>query len=271
LETVPLGSLAHHGADHLQLLAEVMRLTGIARAEWEKAENEPPGPAGLKSFDRLLAADNIRTYSNKLTKSLAGQLELLEPPASKGPANTTHLSVADATGMIAAITTSAGESAGFVVADTGVMLNNMLGEIDLHPQGFHRLPAGQRLMTMMSPVLIMRQGQPQLALGSGGSNRIRSALLQVISNVIDFELDLVEAVDAPRLHLEDQIVQLEGGFDPGVANELEARGYQVNRWPDRNMFFGGVHAVGRQEKPGLASTKWTAVGDARRGGSIAIA
>ena len=103
-----------------------------------------------------------------------------------------------------------------------------------------------------------------MALGSGGSNRIRSAILQVISNVIDFQLDLAEAVAAPRLHFEDNMMQLEGGIEPTIADRLEARGYQVNRWPARSMFFGGVHAVAQEEE-----AKWTAVGDARRGGSVA--
>ena len=265
LATAPLVGLAHNGADHLQLLAEVMRLTSLARTEWE-TEEEPLSVSQLKPFDRLLSENNLQSYSHKLRERLARRLEEFEPPEVKGPANTTHLSVADGQGMIVAITTSAGESAGFVVADTGVMLNNMLGEIDLHPQGFHRLPAGQRLMTMMSPVLILKGGHPLMALGSGGSNRIRSAILQVISNVIDFQLELAEAVDAPRLHFEDKVMQLEGGIEPTVAAQLEARGYQVNRWPARNMFFGGVHAVAQE-----AESTWIAVGDVRRGGSVARA
>jgi gamma-glutamyltranspeptidase/glutathione hydrolase len=176
--------------------------------------------------------------------------------------------VADTSGMIAGITTSAGESAGFVVDDIGVMLNNMLGEIDLHPHGFHQLPPGRRLMTMMSPTLVLRQGQAVMAVGSGGSNRLRSAVLQVISNVIDFKLNLAEAVEASRLHFEDEVMQLEGGIMPQVADRLEAAGYRVNRWPDRSMFFGGAHAVARREDAIAPETSWLAAGDPRRGGSV---
>jgi gamma-glutamyltranspeptidase/glutathione hydrolase len=122
---------------------------------------------------------------------------------------------------------------------------------------------------MMSPVLVLRQGRPLLALGSGGSNRLRSAILQVISNVIDFKLNLAEAVDAPRLHFEDNLMQLEGGIAPQVADQLEAAGYQVNRWPGRSMFFGGVHAAGRPEAASHLSATWLAAGDNRRGGSVA--
>jgi gamma-glutamyltranspeptidase/glutathione hydrolase len=93
--------------------------------------------------------------------------------------------------------------------------------------------------------------------------------LQVISNVIDFKLNLAEAVDAPRLHFEDDLVQLEGGIAPQVADQLEATGYQVNRWPGRSMFFGGVHAVGRREDLPHLPAPWLAAGDNRRGGSVA--
>jgi gamma-glutamyltranspeptidase/glutathione hydrolase len=258
LASQPLPAMRRRSAGHLRTLAEVMRLTNLARAELDRAENQ----AG--AVESLLGAGAIGRYRAQLEASLTGSTSEPDARQVKGPASTSHLSVADSRGMIASITTSAGESAGFVVAGTGVMLNNMLGEIDLHPNGFHQLPPGRRLATMMTPVLVLRQGTPLLALGSGGSNRIRSAILQVISNIIDFELSLGEAVDAPRLHVEDNLLQLEAGYDPAAAAELEALGYAVNRWPERNMFFGGVHAVARLDNGG-----WSAAGDARRGGSTA--
>jgi gamma-glutamyltranspeptidase/glutathione hydrolase len=263
LASQPLPAMRHNSAVHLRVLAEVMRLTTIARTEWDRQGKE----SGASLFDlveHLLADSHITRYRAWLDEALAGQNLLPDPGQPQGPANTSHLSVADTNGLIAGVTTSAGESAGFVVADTGVMLNNMLGEIDLHPNGFHQLPPGQRLMTMMSPVLVLRRGQPLMAIGSGGSNRIRSAILQVLSNVIDFDLSLEQAVEAPRLHFEDNLVQLEGGLDPALAAELEALGYTVNRWPGRNMFFGGAHAVARSE-----DGSWLAAGDSRRGGSVA--
>lgn len=255
----PLPDLEHNGFDHLRTLIEVMRLTHQARAAWERGDS-PKTVAGI------LGKTNLQTYRRRLQATLAGAAPWPEPRLRQGPANTTHLSVADAGGMIVSITTSAGESAGFLVSETGVMLNNMLGEIDLHPNGFHQLPAGQRLATMMSPALVLHRGRPVLAVGSGGSNRLRSAILQTISNVIDFQLPLSEAVEAPRLHFEAGLVQLEGGIAAGVAGQLEAAGYRVNRWPARNMFFGGAHSVGR--RPG--SEEWTAAGDPRRDGAVVV-
>lgn len=249
LETVSLADIDHNSFEHLRLLIEVMRLTNLARAEWDPVND-------------LLAPENIRRYSRAILAE--GETR----PEVAGPSHTTHISVADAAGQVATITTSAGENSGFLVADTGVMLNNMLGEIDLHPGGFHRLAAGQRLMTMMSPTLVLRQGRPILALGSGGSNRLRTAILQVISNFIDFGLPLNRAVEASRIHFEDSLVQLEGGIPPASIDKLKQAGYTINCWPDLNMFFGGAHTIGQRNC--REQTDWIAAGDPRRGGVAVI-
>lgn len=272
LATVSLTNLSHNSFEQARLLVELMRLSNVARVQWEQDCGGDPrlaiGPAQTACIDLFLADSNIEGYSRQLKEALANGHIISEPKLPKGPASTTHISVADTNGMIVGITTSAGENAGFVVGDTGVTLNNMLGEIDLHPNGFHQLSPGQRLMTMMSPVLVLRQDRPILAVGSGGSNRLRTAILQVISNFIDFDMHLDEAVNAPRVHFEDDVVQLEGGIAPEVADRLEAAGYTVNRWPERNMFFGGAHAVAQEETADHQSRHWVAAGDRRRGGSV---
>ncbi len=253
LKTTSLQNLDPGSYHHLRILAEVMRITNIARSTWNES-----------NVDDLLNDDNMHHHQQLLKQVLQAETAILEPKQAKGPNHTTHISVADVKGMVVSLTTSAGENAGFVVADTGVMLNNMLGEIDLHPNGFHQHLPGQRLTTMMSPVLVLQQGQPVLAIGSGGSNRLRTAILQVISNIIDFKMPLNRAVDASRIHFEDNELQLEGGTSPTVADSFTAAGYTVNLWPERNMFFGGTHSVAKEV------TGWVAAGDSRRGGMSVI-
>jgi gamma-glutamyltranspeptidase/glutathione hydrolase len=173
---------------------------------------------------------------------------------------TTHVSVSDGEGNVASMTTSNGESSGYLVPDTGVMLNNMLGEDDLHPDGFHAAPPGERVSSMMCPSLLLRDGEVVLALGSGGSKRIRTALAQVISNVVDFGMAPREAVEAPRVHWDGEQVQVEPGFPPAALEALAGR-WSVNRWDDRNLYFGGVHAVAPVRE---------GAGDPRRGGSVVL-
>jgi gamma-glutamyltranspeptidase/glutathione hydrolase len=170
---------------------------------------------------------------------------------------TTHISVLDADGRACSATCTNGEGSGVVVPGTGVHLNNVMGEEDLNPFGFHRHPAGRRMPSMMAPSIVMRDGEVELVLGSAGSNRIRSALLQTIVGAVDHDLDARDAVDAPRVHFESGVVYAE----PGIALEaLEAAGAQIVRFSALNLFFGGVQAV-RRRGPAL-----TGAGDPRRGG-----
>ena len=182
-----------------------------------------------------------------------------------GPSNTSHLSVIDDDGLAVSLTTTAGESAGYVVPGTGFIPNNILGEEDLHPAGFHMRPAGQRIPTMMTPAIVLKDGQTRLVAGSGGSVRIRSAILQTLSNLLDFRLTLREAVNIARVHVENGVLQCEAGFDPIAVTELEKMGYPVNRWDKRSIYYGGAHSVSRMDNGRLV-----AAGDNRRGGATAV-
>jgi gamma-glutamyltranspeptidase/glutathione hydrolase len=180
--------------------------------------------------------------------------------------NTTHVSVMDADGACASVTCSNGSCSGVVVPGTGMHLNNMLGEQDLNPLGFHRNPPGARVPSMMAPTVVLRDGRPELALGSAGSNRIRSAILQTVLAVVDGGARAEEAVTAPRLHVEGREVDAEPGIDPAALDELERSGWTVRRWQERNLFFGGVQAVA----PDPGGGELTGAGDPRRGGAAVV-
>jgi gamma-glutamyltranspeptidase / glutathione hydrolase len=175
--------------------------------------------------------------------------------------NTTHLAVMDAEGACATVTCSNGSCSGVVVPGTGMHLNNMLGEQDLNPHGFHRHQPGARVPSMMAPTVVLRDGVPEVALGSAGSNRIRSAIIQTILAVVDHELHAEEAVRGPRIHVEGGLVEAEPGADEEALERLEANGWTVRRWSEQNLFFGGVQAVARDRDGEL-----TGGGDPRRGG-----
>ncbi len=180
--------------------------------------------------------------------------------------NTTHVSVMDAEGGCASVTCSNGSCSGVVVPGTGVHVNNMLGEQDLNPLGFHRHAPGARVPSMMAPTVVLRDGRPEIAIGSAGSNRIRSAILQTVLGVVDHGLPAQEAVAAPRLHVEERQVDAEPGMDDGALDRLEQGGWTVRRWSELNLFFGGVQAVARHPDTG----RLTGGGDPRRGGVATV-
>jgi gamma-glutamyltranspeptidase/glutathione hydrolase len=173
---------------------------------------------------------------------------------------TTHVSLADSMGNCASMTCSNGEGSGYYAAQTGIMLNNMMGEDDLHPGGFHSSPAGSRVFSMMSPSMLMEDQRVKLVLGTGGSKRIRTAISQVLSQYVDFNRALQVAVDAPRMYLDEGLLQVEPGFDQH-ALEAVKKVTPINVWQQKDVYFGGVHAV----VPGIEGA-----GDPRRGGSVVV-
>ncbi len=181
--------------------------------------------------------------------------------------STTHLVVIDEGGVCASVTCSNGTGSGLVVPGTGVHVNNMLGEEDLNPHGFHHTPAGRRMTSMMAPTVVLRDGEVVAGLGSAGSNRIRSAVLQTVVRLLADGMGPSDAVAAPRVHYEEGRLQAEPGVDEVGLRGVEAAGVPVIRWRQRNLFFGGVQAVTRDPATGELSGG----GDPRRGGAVATA
>lgn len=186
--------------------------------------------------------------------------------------STTHLSVIDADGLSCAITCTNGEGSGLVVPGTGIHLNNVMGEEDLNPQlsgradGPAPFPPGRRLPSMMAPSAVLGPAGLEAILGSAGSMRIRSALLQVIAGLVDHGRSPVAAVQAPRVHLEEGVVYLEPGVAVGPGHGW-AGGRPVVEFREPNLFFGGVQIACRDPRDGRLS----AAADPRRGGAVAVA
>ena len=173
--------------------------------------------------------------------------------------STTHISVLDGDGRACSVTCTNGEGSGLVVPGTAIHLNNIMGETDLNPLGFHHAPPGRRMPSMMSPTIVTAGGEVHLALGASGSNRIRSALLQTIVGVVDDGLPAAAAVAAPRVHFEDDVIFAE---PDAVLDALRFDPYEVQHFRAQNMFFGGVQAVSRDPHSGALN----GAGDPRRGG-----
>jgi gamma-glutamyltranspeptidase / glutathione hydrolase len=178
--------------------------------------------------------------------------------------STTHISVVDRDGRACSVTCTNGEGSGVWIPATGIHVNNIMGEEDLNPLGFHAFPPGRRMPSMMAPTVVQSAEGVELVLGSAGSNRIRSAILQTIVGVIDRGLSVRAAVDAPRLHFEDGVVFTEPGID---NHRLRQAGRTVTAFRKPNVFFGGVQAVERDPATGALS----GAGDPRRGGAVVAA
>jgi len=231
LDRFDLSQMTFGSAEHLTLLSQAMRWTNLARRSHLDGALFDPEIA-----NKFIATDLVNKYAEPLQ-------DIVNTGVNRW-GSTTHISVMDDEGNAASVTSSNGEGSSYVIPGTQIMLNNMLGEEDLNPHGFNQWPLNRRMSSMMAPTMILREGKPQLVLGSGGSNRIRTAILQVISNILDFKMPLADAVEAPRIHWENGVLHAEPGLS-GVPPASEAlRTDQVVQWQQFNMFFGGVHSVG---------------------------
>lgn len=231
------------GAAFHNRLAQAMVLTGEARRESGFAQAATP-----ESEESLFSEDRINSHTRALKTG-----------------GTTHISVVDSLGSMASVSLSNGEGNGHVIPGTGVMLNNMLGEEDLNPGGFFNWTPNTRVSSMMAPCIATLPDGRQAALGSGGSNRIRSAILQVLLHMIDGGDAAHQAVDASRIHMEHGALSIEGGHPDRIVEALTARYPEAETWPGHSFFFGGVHVAGR-DSAGHAF----AAGDPRRGGEAIL-
>ena len=231
----------------------------MAEAQAARGENFSLGLLEDGFATGFLAAERLdQAARNAATRLASGSLE------PGGPGSTTHITAVDADGRCATVTCSNGVGSGLVVPGTGVHLNNMLGEEDLNPRGFHTAPSGTRLPSMMSPTVILRDGELEAGLGSAGSNRIRSAIVQIVLRLIADGMPVQEAVDAPRIHFEAGILHVEPGID--MAAFAHFREIEIEPWEERNLYFGGSQVVSRDAAGAIA---WG--GDPRRGGAVAVA
>jgi len=202
------------------------------------------GAVVAAALERLAAAETL----DDRARALRHGYEAAPPLAVAG---TTHISVLDAEGNAASLSSTLGAGSG--IFRGGTQLNNMLGELDVVGHVPHA--PGERLPSMMTPTLVLEDGRPRLAIGSAGSVRLAGAIAQVADAVLR-GTPVAEAIDQPRIHVVGDVLHLEGGL-----MDVAPEGWKPVRWAGRNLYFGGVSAVERRPDGTLA-----AAGDPRRGG-----
>ena len=225
-------------------LIKAMELTSMARNE---VCNNPNNEMEISN---CLNHDIFNKYLNLfIDDNFIGNT-----PGLSGLGSTTHVSIIDKNRNIVSVTTTNGEGCGEYISEFGIMMNNMLGEQDLNPFGFHQWNTVRRLPTMLCPTIILKNNKPLYAIGSGGSNRIRSAITQVIINLIIKNMSLQEAIDTSRIHLEGENLFVEPNIY--LPNAKYLKHLNVELFENKSLFFGGVNCAGVN----------SAIGDSRRGG-----
>ena len=254
---------------------------------WKVESNPPPAVGGavlvhmlalLEQADLKDPTERIRAIVEAQRAAVGYRRERYDDPsniaaafsealatyeAHKRSAETTHTSAADADGYVCSLTESNGYGSGLVVH--GMLLNNTLGEEELNPLGVHRLPPGSRCHSNMAPT-IASGPDTTVGLGSPGADRIVSAIAQTFLRLAVDGDSLVDAVAAPRAHLDPradgELLCYEPGLPGGALDEL---GYTPRPYDEIHMYFGAVQAAS-------ISTDGTvdAAHDPRRSGGSAL-
>ncbi len=221
----------------------------------------PPESAGLGDVEVLARGDDLDDLLGTLRQldvdpdpsvMAVRMVHALRAHPRRG--DTTSVAVCDGAGNTCAVTTSLGLSSGVWLPGFGIHLNSMMGEGELLR---HDLPAGSRMSSMMSPLIAVREGRPAIVTGAAGGSRIRSALMQVLVNLVVHKLPVQQAVDAPRLNPVPSKVHVEPGMSPVVLAALREQDHVVE-WPALDSYFGGVSAI---DTGGAGA-------DPRRGGDV---
>jgi gamma-glutamyltranspeptidase / glutathione hydrolase len=179
---------------------------------------------------------------------------------------TTHLSIVDEEGNAIGITSSLGETSGLMLNNTGIILNNFLGEADVAPEAATKRTGG-RLVTMCTPTLLMNKSNNDIiVLGSGGSSRIVSAVLHGIMYLTKYRMTIEQAVSAPRLHLQEGNYHIETDLRTiKCLNQCrEKYGSKLKEFSGANMYFGGLNIAG------IWNGNLTGHGDIRRSGTSRV-
>jgi len=193
-----------------------------------------------------------------------------DSPAKFADEHTTHFACADAAGTVVSVTQTLGVpfGSGFAIPGTGLVLNNILKWMDLDPASPNVVRAGRKAGTMMSPTQVFRDGAFALSIGTPGSYGILQTTAQMLLNVLEFGMNVQEAIEAPRVRVyRDRLVDAEARITPEVRAGLAARGHQVNEIGDWSWIVGGGQGLMRD----AASGALMAGADPRRDGyAVAI-
>ena len=261
LEGYDLGKMGNRSADSIHLTVEAFR-----RAFFDRAEL-----LGDSDFSRIPVAQLIdKKYAQGWRQSLEmmrasdskelrrpsgfGELDrsasVHQPFTGRESNNTTHYSVVDAQGNAVAVTTTLNDSFGSAVTagKLGFLLNDEMDDFTSKPgvpnlyglmQGeANAIEPGKRPLSAMTPTIILKDGKLAMVLGSPGGPRIISTVMNILMGVVDYGLDIQQAVNAPRFHHQwqpDEIVLERTGFSPDTIKLLQARGHRIkaeNYWSD---------------------------------------
>jgi gamma-glutamyltranspeptidase/glutathione hydrolase len=258
LEGYDLRGWGHNSVEYLHHLIETIKLASADRLAYAYGGHTPI--AGLLS-KAYAASQRARIDARRAAVSEGERYDPVKLPGqiSEGhPAKfeneqTTHFACADADGTVVSVTQTLGGpfGSGFAAPGTGIVLNNILKWADRQPESPNVLKPGRKAGSMMSPTQVFREGQFRLSIGTPGSYGIIQTQPQMLLNVLEFEMNVQEAIEAPRVRVyRDRMVDVEGRIPDTVRAGLTERGHTLNALDDWSWVVGGGQGIARDPESG---------------------
>ena len=225
LEDYDIADMGFGSTEYVHVIAEALKIAFADRFEYMGDPDFVEVPLG-----GITSKEYATSRRRELDLEQAGDYRHGRPSSYAGESdNTTHLTVADGDGNVVSMTQTIHSAFGskVTVPGTGMLLNNNMYIFDPHPGLANSIAPGKRMLSSMSPTLVLKDGRPFMALGTPGGTRIFPSVLQAIINVIDHGMTLQEAVEAPRVWTQGQSLEVEEGIQPSVRVELKGRGHPL--------------------------------------------
>ncbi len=168
--------------------------------------------------------------------------------------STTHFSVVDSHGNMVAYTKTINHffASGITAPGTGVLLNDQMDDFDKRPGQANSIAGGKRPLSSMSPTLLLKDGKPFATLGSPGGMRILTTVAMLISDLVDYHMDIQSAINAPRINnYQNGPLKIEARIPADVQDELRAMGYTLEVKKDFDLYFGGAQGVVIDQRSGM--------------------
>ena len=258
LEGYDVRSWGHNTVEYLHHLIEAIKLASADRLAYAYGADVPIKGLLSKAYaasqraridDKRAAVSEGERHSRE---RLAGQIAEGYPAKFENE-QTTHFACADADGTVVSVTQTLGVAfgSGFAVPGTGILLNNAHKWMDRHPESPNVIRPGRKGVTMMSPTQVFHDGRFALSMGTPGSYGILQTTAQMLLNVLEFELNVQEAIEAPRVRVyRDRLVDAESRIADATRAALAARGHQVNTIDDWSWIVGGGQGIARDPESG---------------------
>jgi len=246
LEAYDLKSLGHNTPEYLHLVGEVMRLAIADRNRYVGDPDFVKVPVSmLVSKEYAQRRRSLIHQDSTIPIATAGDVD--QPVES----HTTHLNVVDAEGNMVALTQTLGASfgSGVICGDTGVLFSDEMRHLHLEPGTSSYLEPGKRARSNQSPIIVLKEGKPFMAIGSPGNDGIWQRLVQVIVNILDFGMDIQSAITLPRMIYGGQqetgtqlrpVFNVENRIPEATMAALRAKGYEVKSIQDDDGRVNGI-------------------------------